>query len=274
MIDFNKHYTHVLVIGNGFDLNLGLKTSYFDFLKSPQFESLIYIKKNQLSVYLKEAHDAKLWIDVENELKQFSKQRTEDFEAEYEDLCLALMEYLKGLDYNDINKESKAYQLIKDIRFKDFLILDFNYTDSIVSILDDFGLGHFANEKIIKVHGSVGTEKIVFGIEDDIQIYPNHIFLKKTCNLNYTPIPFNRLLDKANQVIFFGHSLGETDHMYFEKYFQNIAINITIRKNITLWHYGKIGHKELHIQLDKLTLRRVGFLKQNSNFIQMDASKT
>lgn len=35
----------ILIIGNGFDLNLGLKTSYKDFIQSEHFKDLVAKKK-------------------------------------------------------------------------------------------------------------------------------------------------------------------------------------------------------------------------------------
>lgn len=60
----------MLVIGNGFDLTFGLKTSYTDFMK--------WFNRNySFRSYLKEFLNAKLnmqrWIDIENELIYYSK---------------------------------------------------------------------------------------------------------------------------------------------------------------------------------------------------------
>lgn len=45
-IDFNK-YQSALIIGNGFDLSLGLSTSYMDFVNSDEFQILLNMQ-NQL----------------------------------------------------------------------------------------------------------------------------------------------------------------------------------------------------------------------------------
>lgn len=45
-LDFSKYNT-AIIIGNGFDINLGLPTGYEDFIVSPQFERLI--NKNRMS---------------------------------------------------------------------------------------------------------------------------------------------------------------------------------------------------------------------------------
>lgn len=271
MFKINQNYTHIIVIGNGFDLNLGLKTSYNDFLASKYFDKLC-LNGNQLCTYLKGQHQFKNWIDIENELKEYSsKIKKAFFEKEFEELCSSLISFLKELDYSQINIHSKAYQLIKNNLGKQFLILDFNYSNSVNEILINCGM--YDNERsyrMAKVHGSVESEKIIFGIEDDVTIDRAHIFLKKTCNIHYYPIPFNSLFKTAQHVFFFGHSLGETDHTYFKNFFREICANLIGTKKIDLYYHGKQGYKDLHAQLDILTLRNIGQFKQNSDLTQID----
>lgn len=66
----------ILIIGNGFDLNLGFQTSYNDFLSSDEFKMLAD-GDNQLAYYLSETnrHCQQTninWVDIEHELKTFS----------------------------------------------------------------------------------------------------------------------------------------------------------------------------------------------------------
>ena len=65
-----QNYRTVFVVGNGFDLNLGLKTSYKDFMESHWFSD---IKNNSLVDYLRERQSLNLWIDIENELSAYSQ---------------------------------------------------------------------------------------------------------------------------------------------------------------------------------------------------------
>lgn len=59
-IDFNK-YQSALIIGNGFDLSLGLSTSYMDFVNSDEFQILLNMQ-NQLAIYLKVNAELQNWI--------------------------------------------------------------------------------------------------------------------------------------------------------------------------------------------------------------------
>ena len=74
-------------LGNGFDLSLGLSTSYMDFVNSDEFQILLNMQ-NQLAIYLKVNAELQNWIDIENELKLYSKNEDNaKFKTEYEALC-------------------------------------------------------------------------------------------------------------------------------------------------------------------------------------------
>ncbi len=59
-----------LDVGNGFDLNLGLQTSYLSFLRSsffPQDDD-----PSSLAAHLRSRHEIDGWVDVETEIARFS----------------------------------------------------------------------------------------------------------------------------------------------------------------------------------------------------------
>ena len=62
-------YDKLLVIGNGFDLALGLKTSYLDFMRWLKNEH--YMDYAYLYRYLSSELNQKRWIDIENEFKKY-----------------------------------------------------------------------------------------------------------------------------------------------------------------------------------------------------------
>ena len=62
----------IIIIGNGFDLSLGLKTSYKDFIESDSF-TLLLKKENSLTIYLNGKQEINNWVDIEKELTEYSK---------------------------------------------------------------------------------------------------------------------------------------------------------------------------------------------------------
>ena len=167
-IDFNK-YQSALIIGNGFDLSLGLSTSYMDFVNSDEFQILLNMQ-NQLAIYLKVNAELQNWIDIENELKLYSKNEDNaKFKTEYEALCKQLVVYINNIDYSSINKNSKAYEVLTNLSStKNNIILDFNYTASTRLILKQCGLSdEDIDNRLIKVHGEASNNDIIFGVEDN-----------------------------------------------------------------------------------------------------------
>lgn len=147
-MDELQNYKTVFVVGNGFDLNLGLKTSYKDFMKSHWFSD---IKNNFLVDYLRERQSLNLWIDIENELSEYSQRtflsrisiegepkKSDTLRDEYNELCSHLKSYLI-----EVTKEgcysSAIGTYVLDHAFKSspVYILTFNYTYTIENILSD-----------------------------------------------------------------------------------------------------------------------------------------
>ena len=81
-------YDGIIIIGNGFDLNLGLNTSYYNFIKSSHFIRLVKLK-NHLAVYLNNINNLNNWIDIEKELKNFANDKNvkkNDFHKQFKAL--------------------------------------------------------------------------------------------------------------------------------------------------------------------------------------------
>lgn len=262
-------YEIILIVGNGFDLNLELETSYRHFIASKNFKDLEN-DNNDLAKYLSKAISLKNWIDVENELKHYSKKTSnnrEKFYKDFTDLSEALKNYLKSIKYDWLDENKDAYKVISENRDKSILIIDFNYTSTISKILYDLDLGtDNNNEKIehIKIHGSIKSNDIIFGVEDKADIKHEHIFLKKSVNENFNPIDFRMAMEKCEYFIVFGHSLGETDHMYFEDFFYNISNHNILSQNIQFYYYGEDSYHDIHAQLDRMTSRSIKELKQKN----------
>lgn len=227
-LDFSQYNT-AIIIGNGFDINLGLPTGYENFIESAQFETLIN-NGNQLAVHLKNNYNLKNWIDIEKELSLYSMEgATESYKKEYDDLSASLTDYINDIDYLKMKKHGAAYDLMHQIaKGKSFIILDFNYTKSIRLLLSNFGL---SDERIelchLKVHGEAEKRNIVFGVEDKAPIKPEHVFIRKAYNKSFKALNFTELYKNVSSVMFFGHSLGESDHTYFKELFQNSCLNIS-----------------------------------------------
>ncbi len=200
----------VHIIGNGFDLNLDLKTSYKDFYD-------YYIKinsKNEIIELLKREikSNSENWSDLELALGKFtSKIKTVDeFEVIRRDIILNLSNYLKviedSFDFKKViigellmflgapNRKLRNGDKIKFeqeyLSFKNHVTqidtISFNYT----SILDKLLIGQtnkqmsiansLTNHSIIKpvkhIHGYL-NERMIIGVNDPSQVL-NEFFVK------------------------------------------------------------------------------------------------
>lgn len=71
----------IIILGNGFDLDLGLKTRYSDFVKSPQWKQLMdenpHSKGNDFLLgYLDNKYELERWIDIERSLLEYATNKT------------------------------------------------------------------------------------------------------------------------------------------------------------------------------------------------------
>ncbi|MCL2311909.1 MAG: bacteriophage abortive infection AbiH family protein [Firmicutes bacterium] len=268
-------YNAIFIIGNGFDLNLKLPTSYQDFIASDIFNDLL-ADNNQLCLYLNNQNKLNNWIDIENELKEYSYNVNKDldrkvFKQEYQKLCNSLCEYLNNLNMSKIDETSNAYKYITNYarEFKDLLIINFNYTSSIDYIANKNNL----SPQIVNVHGRAENNKIVFGVEDNARINANDIFLKKSTCLWNPILNIDSILSNENNIVFLGYSLGETDHHYFKQFFSAASINNFLnktRKSIYISYYKEDGKDDIFKQIDALTSNRILGLRTHQNFKMMD----
>lgn len=261
----------LLILGNGFDLNLGLKTSYADFIKDT-FDTNKECENSLCSHMIKVLNTSELnWIDIENELKKYSKSLPEQcsmtnkqFKEEYQMLCNLLKEYLlkvsdrKKWDSETLNnmRNTEAYKVLsKVIQYPTYFIANFNYTPSVQNL----GL-NILTDKIIHIHGSLEPDSgIVFGVEETANINNEHVFLHKSRSKYINLNSFNHLLRSSNEIIFFGYSLGETDHYYFSSFLSHVS-----GKKITFYHYNEDDYENLYKQLTILTGKRCTKLKTNN----------
>lgn len=263
----------VFIIGNGFDLNLGLQTSYQSFIDSFDFKSKE--SGNMLFMYLRYIMTVDGWIDVENELVNYSNDplSTTNFLGEYEELCDCLKQYITSIDLSSIDEESAAFKMLRSIDLSDdFLIINFNYTDSVLHILRNLGHKN-VQSKIIHVHGSVASNEIIFGVDDNAGINPEHVFLYKSYSSIFgNKYDFENIVD-FEHFYFFGHSLGQSDHLYFKNMFKWLTYSRESKgKMVKFYHHSQRSKDAIILQLQDLTSNKLGSLKMKVNFTE-DYSK-
>ena len=265
---FKYRYDHMLVIGNGFDLNLGLPTTYKNFVESRVFKKM-YVKRTldkrdkgisqpSLLDYLYGKKFCERWFDIEQALLEYVSKKPdgsfvnniEEDIKDYDLICTSLIEYLVSLfkTGNDLEQSRKmektiAGQLLKALYSEKDIIYSFNYTPINLIISAVFGHssliptrihGEIKEETIF--NGKVEDNSIILGIEtNDInQIAPGYSFLFKSNNPKYKSSNIALDLLDSQNVIIFGHSLNQMDFGYFENYFKLLTMNADKKRKLTI----------------------------------------
>lgn len=261
-----------LIIGNGFDINLGLKTSYSDFIDHEKFKDLLQ-GGNEFARALKKKHKEGLWTDIELALGYYSKdcENLEKLKVEFTELKSLLTNFIS--ESIPQIRESQASNLLGVFLESDIYptILNFNYTRSVElvyrtykSLWENKEIMHQSNGLPCSqyfVHGSIKDKDIIFGTSDNNKIPAKSSFLRKSSAINFGKVEVDKHLDKAELIIFFGHSIGETDSDYFKQFFTN-----TNGKEIHYYYYSDNGYDVMNERIYELSNKSTGKFKLRNSF--------
>lgn len=245
----------LIILGNGFDLDLGLHTRYSDFWHSENWKEA---KKTCPEKYfIRSLEDYQIthnWFDLESGLLEGATRLRGRLNKNYDKinyyksfqiLIKELKNYILAQQENFIpNKNSVAEQIFNSIGYGNSLkcIYNFNYTD-ISKIIEKFKITSLP--EVYHVHGSLQPDDhIILGIEveDFASIPPQLTFLIKSNSPHYHYTHLLRDLENADDVIFFGHSINGMDFPYFKDYFMSLATLPTMQlrnKHITIITYDE-----------------------------------
>ncbi len=226
----------LIILGNGFDLDLGWKTSYNNFYLA---EHRSFERFNQMP-YIRDLILGEYWFNLEeyirDSLTQITEKRIEEM-FDFWQICRSSMsDYFinnKKLNIFQTNKDSCAYKFLLNISEKSDIV-SFNYTNP-------FTKNNIPEKEIEFVHG--GGENIIdytslkLGVdnrvleENPISNNPSILPIIKTYNNRHINNVLLKLKTHQN-IIFYGHSLGIADADYFQSYFKSIISKSLNNQNI------------------------------------------
>lgn len=266
----------VLIIGNGFDLDLGLKTNYSDFIHDKLFIDLK--ENNSLAIAIDEEYAINKWIDLEVFIKNYiiSQNTVDSFANKKDDSLLkqefyaiqnSLNEYIGNKAvYNSIKTDSIASRLLNAIRENgDYDIYNFNYTN-FKGICRFCGISKLDCKH---VHGQAYDNSIILGVEDHKDIPDDHLYIIKSFSHHYISRNIRKALKDASDIIIFGHSLGETDYHYFSDFFEEQSSKDLYKKekNITIFTYNRESEVSILKQLRRMNPNNdIGRLRDMNKF--------
>lgn len=249
----------IVILGNGFDLDLGLHTSYGDFVKSPQWTGLMEgngrsLDDNWLLGYLQRKVGVNQWVDLESALLEYAVIKTNgrDFRHAKEDaldfdaLCNSLKEYLldQQSDFTPRNKSVAFFflELMSQISGKARLYT-FNYTQLNMLAAK---CGMSTKLDAVHIHGSLSDDDdIILGIETEFEIDDRYAFLFKTQNRRYRHTNVIKDLRENDEYVFFGHSLNGMDYAYFRNTFNSLSISGLSAPRLTIITKDKASEERL-----------------------------
>lgn len=245
---------NVLIVGNGFDLALHLPTRYADFVNNKKYwplneiDSAHYGEDNLYNfIYdFTEKHRNSLgevrWIDLEDLLLSYVKTKigkSVTFESDkaiveydkevFELIKRKFVQYIVDVVNPSITGRSKLGGCVSDViepivengTFD--TVYTFNYTDTgkIIEFLYKW------SPRVVHLHGKVMTYsgEIVLGIGACESIPKEYRFMLKSYSEAYFDHNLSADLYAANEIVFYGLSLGEADFVYFKQFFHDCIAN-------------------------------------------------
>jgi len=284
--DKNRDPLSVLIIGNGFDLDLGMHTTYSDFAKSNFWPFKNPKRDSGLGKYLNTIRKTERWLDLENELARYaryvksSKPLDENTinkdKQDLNDLIAILRRYLHSeeIKLNDTGETCKAKDILNSlVNRHNYFVHSFNYT-GIYYIAQKLNI-RLEKNRIEYIHGTLEHNDLILGAGDNTLLPDEYDWLYKTSNKNYSSNNLADSLANADEICIFGHSLGENDFDYFKPFFKRISQDIDLtyhnpmtdrRIKVTIYTKDEASEIAIKRQLRKLTDNHLQGIYANCDF--------
>ncbi len=256
-----------IIIGNGFDKDLGLPSSYPEFANSIEWKNLFnsfwgrrcgnWFLNSSLLWHLKKSIKPN-WFEIEEEIHNFvqshptvTKKQADIIQREFAGLKKALSDYLTRIcnEYK-ADKNKLSYQLLCQLpKFPVHIAeISFNYTNPHLFV-DSNDTQDFVNIfhcSCSHVHGSLNDSDIVLGcdVQGEESVNRSLSFMYKYNMLKRTNFVAFDLLE-AKEIIFFGHSVNEMDFCYFKDFFKKVCTSPKPFRNLTFVTWDERSERDI-----------------------------
>lgn len=153
---------------------------------------------------------------------------------------------MKSLDYSSVDLNAPSLALLKAVLSKKRNdVVTFNYTD--VS-----RLVNSPRASVEYMHGNI-NDGIILGFQRFENMAPGYEYMIKSENPFYKSRHlFAKMLD-ADEVIIYGHSLGETDHCYFKPFFDEQTSSNASPRRLTIFTLNRESRNAITKQMVALS---------------------
>lgn len=255
---------NIVILGNGFDLSMRLPTKYVDFVNSKYWpikepdschfgENNLY---NFIHKFIQDNRDSLgnvRWIDLEELIRQYALSKSSEsitFESEkdivaydkdiFEQIKSKFIQYVVDVVHHKSDSfsmhHSIAGRVVKEVAKNGTFskVYSFNYTktESMLDFVAEW------NPEVIHIHGKAFTysNEIILGVGNSKGIRKDYRFFLKPYQTGYDSHDLNEDLFNADQIIFFGLSFGESDFVYFKRFFEETINNHNSQKKKKIVH--------------------------------------
>jgi len=257
-----------IIIGNGFDLDLGLPSRYSDFIRSKEWKDVVKrvesfladssYRNHSLIAQLQLASADSLWFDIEQEIYKFvkshptnSQQEIGEIKWEFDLIKEGLANYLKRITTNFTANNSKlSTALFYRMRECPLTVTEiyFNYTypHQYIKLPLQQEIFNGAQHWVTFVHGSLKDNDIVLGcdLQEGEQVNRQLSFMYKYNMLNKANHVARNILE-AKEIIFFGHSINEMDFGYFREFFKAASASPNPIRHLTIVTYDNESERNI-----------------------------
>ena len=255
------------IIGNGFDIDMGIPSRYSDFADSPEFHDLAHRmhnmyfeeeRKNSLVLQIQQASFDSNWFDIEEEIHKYVEDHPcldekiiRMVRSEFNALKKALAKYLKRITSNFTADNSKLstvlhYRMRECPLTVNEIYFNYTYPHQYIKLPIQQEIFNGAQHWVTFVHGSLDDNDIVLGcdLQEGEQVNKQLSFMYKYNQLkNANHIARNIL--EAKEIIFFGHSINDMDFCYFREFFKVASASPTPIRHLTIITYDEKSERDI-----------------------------
>lgn len=265
----------VFIIGNGFDLDIGLKSRYSDFYNSSYWP--FHGKDTNLAKFLESQCKVDKWLDIEEALAEYGSSSlsfNSRAEEDEEDFCLLKEQFTQYIIHEQETvkpKDCVASKLLSAILENGCFeyIYSFNFTDLSYLVKDKLHLKR--RLEYSHVHGRASDGSAILGVGDYAGLRDKDDFMYKSFAKEYAPPLMIPTMLTADRVFLFGVSMGRVDYQYFDDFFKRVIYGheddvIGDSKQIAIFTYDEKSRRDILRNLQSMTGNRLGRLFARNYF--------
>ncbi|MBR3577351.1 MAG: hypothetical protein IKN98_01070 [Bacteroidales bacterium] len=213
-----------------------------------------------------------------------AQDSAELFHSEFKELQNCLGNYIVKATTSNQNHWDESQRFLKFLT-NDWLdedgstlLISFNYTDIFYGTHGRANIQYVHGSVKTLVHdkqsgkkepyGTLDTNNIVLGIDEEMEVETPHSFLYKSYNETTDIHHLASILSSAKRYIIFGCSLGVSDKWYFDKIFNSQQTD----KTYEIYHYGGEDQLSINSRIKEISKENIADFKERNSVLYLDSS--